>query len=394
MLRATRPTAVDLGWAVERALAAAADPQAAGRCSTSPASCTASSESADRRLAAYGAERFAARRPRAHPLQRRARSPRRASGRAGGVLHTAWERGLLAQVWVDETRPLLQGARLTAWELRRAGIPHRVVADSAAGSLLARGAVDRVVVGADRIAANGDVANKIGTYPLAVLADPPRGAVLRGRAALDGRSGHARAARQYRSRSAIRARSPQTARPSTRLSTSPPPSSSRPSSPRPACSKPRTRSRSGVSLRAEIVTVARELLRLGLVAGTSGNVSAREGELIHITPSAMAYADMTARRPRHAVRHGRGGGGPARALERAARAPRRLRGAAGRGRDRSHPQRARHRLELPRRAARDRHRGDRRIRRRSGANGALRADGLGRDRTARGGGVEWAAGRP
>ena len=71
---------------------------------------------------------------------------------------------------MDETRPLLQGARLTAWELREAGIPHRVVADSAAGSLMARGLVDRIVVGADRIAANGDVANKVGTYPLAVLA--------------------------------------------------------------------------------------------------------------------------------------------------------------------------------------------------------------------------------
>ena len=86
------------------------------------------------------------------------------------MLRTAWEDGRLAQVWVDETRPLLQGARLTAWELDRAGIPHRVVADSAAGSLIARGEVDRIVVGADRIAANGDVANKIGTYPLAVMA--------------------------------------------------------------------------------------------------------------------------------------------------------------------------------------------------------------------------------
>ncbi len=87
-----------------------------------------------------------------------------------GVLRAAWERGCLASVWVDETRPLLQGARLTAWELEHAGIPHTVVADSSAGSLIARGMVERVVVGADRIAANGDVANKIGTYPLAVLA--------------------------------------------------------------------------------------------------------------------------------------------------------------------------------------------------------------------------------
>ncbi len=71
---------------------------------------------------------------------------------------------------MDETRPLLQGARLTAWELERAGVPASVVADAAAGSLMARGEVDVVLTGADRIAANGDTANKIGTYPLAVLA--------------------------------------------------------------------------------------------------------------------------------------------------------------------------------------------------------------------------------
>ncbi len=71
---------------------------------------------------------------------------------------------------VDETRPLLQGARLTAWELEREGIPFRVVADSAVGALMERELVDRVVVGADRIARNGDVANKVGTYPVAVLA--------------------------------------------------------------------------------------------------------------------------------------------------------------------------------------------------------------------------------
>jgi methylthioribose-1-phosphate isomerase len=73
-------------------------------------------------------------------------------------------------VFVDETRPLLQGARLTAWELEAAGIPHTVVADAAAGYLLAAGEVDCVLVGADRIAANGDTANKIGTYPLAAVA--------------------------------------------------------------------------------------------------------------------------------------------------------------------------------------------------------------------------------
>jgi methylthioribose-1-phosphate isomerase len=91
-------------------------------------------------------------------------------GSAVGALRSAWERGLLERVWVDETRPLLQGARLTAWELEAAGIPHTVIADSAAASLMAAGEVDCVVTGADRIAANGDTANKIGTYGLAVLA--------------------------------------------------------------------------------------------------------------------------------------------------------------------------------------------------------------------------------
>jgi methylthioribose-1-phosphate isomerase len=91
-------------------------------------------------------------------------------GSAVGALLAAWERGLLEHVWVDETRPLLQGARLTAWELETASIPHAVIADSAAASLMAAGEVDCVITGADRIAANGDTANKIGTYSLAVLA--------------------------------------------------------------------------------------------------------------------------------------------------------------------------------------------------------------------------------
>ena len=91
-------------------------------------------------------------------------------GTAVGALQRAWEEQLVVHVWVDETRPLLQGSRLTAWELEGAGVPHTVIADSAAASLMARGEVDCVVTGADRIAANGDTANKIGTYSLAVLA--------------------------------------------------------------------------------------------------------------------------------------------------------------------------------------------------------------------------------
>ncbi|MDQ3898024.1 MAG: S-methyl-5-thioribose-1-phosphate isomerase, partial [Actinomycetota bacterium] len=91
-------------------------------------------------------------------------------GTAVGVIRAAAEAGRRPSVWVDETRPVLQGARLTAWELDRLGIPATLVADVMAGSLMAGGEVDLVVVGADRIAANGDVANKVGTYGLAVLA--------------------------------------------------------------------------------------------------------------------------------------------------------------------------------------------------------------------------------
>ncbi len=85
-------------------------------------------------------------------------------GTALGVIALAHQQGKVASVWVDETRPLLQGGRLTAWELGELGVPYQLIADSMAASLMAQGKVDAVWVGADRIAANGDVANKIGTY--------------------------------------------------------------------------------------------------------------------------------------------------------------------------------------------------------------------------------------
>ncbi len=91
-------------------------------------------------------------------------------GTALGVIRTLYQRQWITKVWVDETRPLLQGARLTAWELQQDQIPATLVTDSMAGHLMARGEVDAVIVGADRIAHNGDTANKIGTYGLAVLA--------------------------------------------------------------------------------------------------------------------------------------------------------------------------------------------------------------------------------
>ena len=91
-------------------------------------------------------------------------------GTALGLIRRAWEAGRRIHVWVDETRPLLQGARLTCWELGRLGIPHTLITDGAAASLMRAERVDKVLVGADRVAANGDVVNKVGTWPLAALA--------------------------------------------------------------------------------------------------------------------------------------------------------------------------------------------------------------------------------
>lgn len=93
------------------------------------------------------------------------------TGTALGIIVTAWEQKKLKHVYIDETRPLLQGARLTAWELGKLGIPATLIVDSAAGFVMKRGLVNAVVVGADRIAANGDTANKVGTYALAVQAN-------------------------------------------------------------------------------------------------------------------------------------------------------------------------------------------------------------------------------
>jgi methylthioribose-1-phosphate isomerase len=160
-LASARPTAVNLSWALEQlrddptpARARALHAEEVERC---------------RAMAAHTADLFA---PGTRALTH-CNAGGLATGGYGsavGALRAAWERGLLERVWVDETRPLLQGSRLTAWELEAAGIPHAVIADSAAGSLMASGEVDCVVTGADRIAANGDTANKIGTYSLAVLA--------------------------------------------------------------------------------------------------------------------------------------------------------------------------------------------------------------------------------
>ncbi len=161
-LGGARPTAANLGWALA-AVRAASDPAERAR------AIHAEEVERCRRMAAHAAELLA---PGSRALTH-CNTGGLATGGYGtalGALRRAWERGLLEHVWVGETRPLLQGARLTAWELERLGIPHAVIVDGAAGALMARGDVDCVVVGADRIAANGDAANKIGTYALAVLA--------------------------------------------------------------------------------------------------------------------------------------------------------------------------------------------------------------------------------
>ncbi len=164
----TRPTAVNLRWAIERSREAFAGGGLAAVLELARRM-EREQEAADRKLAQLGAERFAEG-DRALTHCNTGPLATGGYGTAGGVLHAAWDAGRLSHVWVSETRPLLQGARLTAWELEHAGIPFRVVTDGSAGALMERGLVDRVVVGADRIAANGDVANKVGTYPLAALA--------------------------------------------------------------------------------------------------------------------------------------------------------------------------------------------------------------------------------
>ncbi|HZU20587.1 MAG TPA: S-methyl-5-thioribose-1-phosphate isomerase [Gaiellaceae bacterium] len=161
VLRGSRPTAVNLAWALDE-MRIDPSPERARRIH-------ADEVDRCRRMAAHAADLLA---PGTRALTH-CNAGGLATGGYGsavGALVTAFERGLLAHVWVDETRPLLQGARLTAWELDAAAIPHAVIADSAAASLMAAGEVDCVITGADRIAANGDTANKIGTYSLAVLA--------------------------------------------------------------------------------------------------------------------------------------------------------------------------------------------------------------------------------
>jgi methylthioribose-1-phosphate isomerase len=174
-LRKTRPTAFNLSWALERMLEQAREAQYTQVEQIVNALVAEAQRIADedvevnQRMAAHGAELIED----GHDILTHCNAGALATvdyGTALGVIRTAHEQGKRVHVWVDETRPRLQGARLTAWELMRYGIPMTLIADNAAGHLMRTGQVDLVLVGADRVAANGDVANKVGTYELAVLA--------------------------------------------------------------------------------------------------------------------------------------------------------------------------------------------------------------------------------
>jgi methylthioribose-1-phosphate isomerase len=175
LLAASRPTAVNLFWAIGR-MRRCLDAAASGMPTAIAAALLAEAHAirdediaANRALGAHGAALL----PDGARVLTHCNAGALATaghGTALGVIRSAVESGKHVSVFVDETRPFLQGARLTAWELLEDDVPATLIADVAAGHLMSRGEIDAVVVGTDRVAANGDVANKIGTYPLAVLA--------------------------------------------------------------------------------------------------------------------------------------------------------------------------------------------------------------------------------
>ncbi|MFQ5613570.1 MAG: S-methyl-5-thioribose-1-phosphate isomerase [Anaerolineae bacterium] len=175
VLRQARPTAVNLFWAIDRALRVASAENLEGVDEVRRAVLDEAQRLADedvainKRMAGHGARLIKD----GNTILHHCNTGALATvdwGTALGVIHTAHEQGKNIHVLVDETRPRLQGARLTAWELKQYGIPFTLIADNAAGHYMRTGQVDIVLVGSDRTAANGDVANKIGTYKLGVVA--------------------------------------------------------------------------------------------------------------------------------------------------------------------------------------------------------------------------------
>lgn len=173
-LGASRPTAVNLAWAIGRMRAARdralGEPDLAARLRAEAAAIEAEDLAMNRRIGEFGAAAIPGEGLRIMTHCNAGALATAGWGTALGVVRQLHVEGRLREVWANETRPFWQGARLTAWELQRDGIPVRLLPDGAAGAALASGRINAVVVGADRIAADGAVANKIGTYPLAVLA--------------------------------------------------------------------------------------------------------------------------------------------------------------------------------------------------------------------------------
>lgn len=172
-LVSTRPTAANLAWAariVRSAVTEQDDPASGAQKALERArALVADNERRHAALAAHGASLILPGERILHHCNTGPLATGAAFGSALGVIQAAHERGAVS-VWVNETRPLLQGARLTTWELDHWAIPYTLITDGMAGHFMQRGEVDRVLVGADRIAANGDIANKIGTYTMAQLA--------------------------------------------------------------------------------------------------------------------------------------------------------------------------------------------------------------------------------
>lgn len=169
VLRATRPTAVNLFWAIDRMLSLL--PEVSFELFLEEAkSIEREDEEMNLDIAILGASLI----PYNSVVLTHCNAGGLATsgyGTALGVIKRAWEEGKILEVIVDETRPLLQGSRLTAWELQEAGIPYRIITDNTAGFMIELRKISAIVVGADRIASNGDVANKIGTCSLAILAN-------------------------------------------------------------------------------------------------------------------------------------------------------------------------------------------------------------------------------
>ena len=176
-IKAARPTAVNLMWAVDRMIAVAGSESESGagtstikdRLLEEAALIEKEDEAINRRMGSHGKELM----PDGGSVLTHCNAGALATsgfGTAVGVIRAGWEDGKRFKVFNTETRPFLQGARLTSWEFQKLGIPSTLVVDSAAGMLMRRGEIGCVITGADRIAANGDTANKIGTYMLAVLA--------------------------------------------------------------------------------------------------------------------------------------------------------------------------------------------------------------------------------